>query len=157
MATPIYRDPYIFVSSDYGTGCALLKVWDELGKVRMTEAYFNRDMRNHYSSAVASGPALYGFNSDILTAMEFTTGKVLWRDRSVGKGSVTLAEGKLYLMSEEGVIGLAEANPKAYKEISRFSIPQGKYNTWTPISISNGRMYVREQDKLYSYNIKANF
>ena len=37
-----------------------------------------------------------------------------------------------------------------------FSIPQGKYNTWTPISISNGRMYVREQDKLYSYNIKAN-
>lgn len=154
IATPIYRDPYVFVSSDYGTGCALLKLTNTANKVSASEVYFSREMRNHYSTSVVAGGTVYGFSGDILTAMNLATGKVEWRDRSVGKGSVTLADGKLYLLSEDGVVGLAEATPTGYKEISRFSIPAGQFNTWAPIAISNGRMYLREQDNLYSYGIK---
>jgi hypothetical protein len=58
-------------------------------------------------------------------------------------------------MSEEGVVGLAQALPAGYKEISRFRIPRGSYPTWTPPVISDGRMYLREQDNLYCYDIKA--
>jgi len=112
-------------------------------------------MKNHYSSSVLVGDYLYGFSSSILTAMKFQTGQVAWRARSVGKGSVTYADGKLYLFGETGVVGLAEATPGAYREISRFQINAGEYPTWTPPVISDGRLYLREQDNLYCYDIKA--
>ncbi|MFN7936571.1 MAG: PQQ-binding-like beta-propeller repeat protein [Bryobacteraceae bacterium] len=152
IATPIYAKDHIFVSTDYGTGCALLKVGDG-GKA--SEVYFNREMKNHYSSSVLVGDHLYGFSSQILTAMNFLTGDVTWRDRTVGKGSVTLADGMLYVYSERGQMALVEAAPDAYKEKGRFSIPAGEFNTWTPPVISNGRLYLREQDNLYSFDIAA--
>ena len=78
----------------------------------------------------------------------------LRRDRSVGKGSVTYAEGHLYALSEDGVVGLIEATPARYKEISRFEISRGSYPTWTPPVVANGKLYLREQDNLYCYDIK---
>ena len=154
IATPIYHDGHIFVSSDYGTGCALLRLDANSGKA--SEVYFNQDMKNHYSSSVLVGKHLYGFSSQILTAMDLMTGQVAWRDRSVGKGSVTYADGNLYVYSEQGKVALVEATPEAYKEKSSFSIPPGSFNTWTPPVIANGRMYLREQDNLYSFDIKGN-
>ena len=123
--------------------------------MKVDEVYFSKEMRNHYSSSVLVGDYLYGFSSAILTAMKFQTGDVAWKDRSVGKGSVTYADGLLYCMGENGTIGLVEATPTAYKEISRFDIKKGEYPTWTPPVIANGRMYLREQDNLYAFDIKA--
>ena len=90
IATPIVHDGHVFVSTDYGTGCALLKLTPDGGSVKASEVYFNRDMRNHYTTSVLVGDYLYGFSSSILTAMNFMTGKVAWRDRSVGKGNCIL-------------------------------------------------------------------
>lgn len=151
IATPIYHNGSAFLSSAYGTGCALLK----LGPRTMSEVYFSGDMKNHYSSSVLVDGYLYGYNDSILTAMQFDTGKVAWRNRSVGKGSVVYAEKKLYLLGEEGVMGLAEATPVGYKEISRFSFTKGSLPTWSPPVVANGRLYLRDQDHLTSYDIKA--
>jgi outer membrane protein assembly factor BamB len=60
----------------------------------------------------------------------------------------------LYALSEDGVVGLIEATPQAYREKSRFEIRRGNYPTWTPPVISDGKLYLREQDNLYCYNIK---
>ncbi len=151
IATPIYHDGSAFVSSAYGTGCALLK----LGPRTMSEVYFSGEMKNHYSTSVLVGDYLYGYNDSILTAMQFNTGKVAWRNRSVGKGSVIYADKKLYLLGEDGVAGLAEAAPEGYKEISRFSIAKGSLPAWSPPVIADGRLYLRDQDNLVSYDIKA--
>ncbi len=150
IATPIYHDGFVFLSTDYGTGCALLK----LGPRMMSEVYFNRDMKNHYSTSVLVGDTLYGYNDTILTAMDFKTGKVLWKNRSVGKGSLIYAEKRLYVLGEDGVVGLVEPDPSAYKEVSRFEISKGQYPSWSPPVISDGRLYLREQDNLFSYDIK---
>ena len=155
IATPIHRNGHVFLSSDYGTGGALLKLSPAGSGVKMDEVYFSREMKNHYSSSVLVGDYLYGFSSAILTAMKFLTGEVAWRDRSVGKGSVIYAEGNLYCQGEDGVIGLVEATPEAYREKSRFQIPRGAFPMWTLPVIANGRLYIRDQDTLYSYDIKA--
>ena len=158
IATPIVSDGYVFVSTDYNTGCALLKLTAEGGSVKASEVYFNRDMQNHYTTSVLVGDYLYGFSGNetgILTAMEFKTGKVAWRDRSVGKGNCIYAEQRLYCLGEEGTVGLIEPTPAAYKEISRFEIKRGnQWNTWTPPVIANGKLYLRDQDTLYAYDIK---
>ena len=125
IATPVVRGNFVFVSSAYGTGAALLELTPGDGKVSSRQVYFTRDMRNHHATSVLIGDYLYGFSDSILTAMKFDSGQVAWRDRSVGKGSVVFADDRLYLYSEQGVVGLAEANPAGYKEHGRFQIPAG--------------------------------
>ena len=153
IATPIFRDGHVFLSSDYGTGCALLKLTSQNGFWRAAEVYFNRNMRNHYSSSVLVGDHLYGFSSSILTAMHWKTGAVAWRDRSVGKGTVAYADGNLYLASEDGVVGLAEATPAGYREKSRFQISRSSVPMRAVPVISGGRLYLRDQDTLYCFDI----
>jgi len=151
IATPIVHGGQIFLSSDYGTGCVLLRA---LADGRATEVYFNRDMRNHYSTSVLVGDYLYGFSSSILTAMKFATGDVAWRNRSVGKGSLIYADGNLYVLGEDGIVGLVEASPAGYHEKSRFEIAKGGYPAWSQPVIANGRLYLRDQDNLFCYNVK---
>ena len=151
IATPIYSDGSVFLSSAYGTGCALLK----LGPRTMSEVYFSGDMKNHYSTSVMVDGYLNGYNESILTAMQFSTGKVVWKNRSVGKGSVTYADKKLYLLGEEGWIGLADATPDAYREISRFNASKGSLPAWSPLVISDGQLYYRDQDGLTAYDIRS--
>jgi outer membrane protein assembly factor BamB len=151
IATPIYHDGEVFLSSAYDTGCALLK----LNPKGMQEVYFNRDMMNHYSSSVLVDGVLYGYSNALLSAMDFQTGKQLWRNRSVGKGSVTYAEKHLYALGEDGTVGLIEASPAGYKEVSRFDYQKGSLPSWSPLVISDGRMYLRDQDNLTSYDIKG--
>ncbi len=151
IATPVYHDGHAFFSTDYGTGCTLVRLGGAGGS---KEVYFNRDMRNHYSSSILIGQHLYGFSSQVLTAMKFSTGEVAWRDRSVGKGTVIFAEGHLYALGEDGVVGLVEATPEGYREKSRFTFQKGQYPTWAPPAIADGKLYIRDQDNLYSRDIK---
>ena len=155
IATPIVRGNRVFLSSDYGTGAALLELVPGNGSVRAREVYFTREMRNHHASSVLVGDYLYGFSSAILTAMHFDTGKVAWRDRSVGKGSLVFADDRLYLFSENGVVGLAEASPDAYREHGRFQLQTGRLPTWTHPVVANGKLFLRDQDTIYAYNVCA--
>jgi len=111
-------------------------------------------MRNHHSSSVLVGDTLYGFSSSILTALNFDTGKMAWRDRSVGKGSLIHADGMLYLYSERGVVGLAEANPTAYRERGRFTIETSGSSTWAHPIITNGKLILRDQDTIRAFDVR---
>jgi outer membrane protein assembly factor BamB len=155
VATPIYSDNKVFCASAYGTGGGLLNLTVQNGEVAATEAYFTREMKNHHGGMVLVDGYLYGYNDLILTCLEFATGKMMWRDRSVGKGSVTYADGRLYIQSENNLVGLAEANPTAYVEKGRFEIPDKGMPSWAHPVVSDGRLYVRNQDTLLVYDIKA--
>ncbi len=155
IATPIVRGNRVFLSSDYGTGAALLELTAAGGGVNAREVYFTNEMRNHHASSVLIGDHLYGFSSAILTAMRFDSGEVSWRDRSVGKGSVVFADDRLYLFSERGVVGLAEANPQGYREHGRFELKTGSAPTWSHPVVANGKLYLRDQDTIYAYDVGA--
>lgn len=150
-ATPIVRANRIFISSDYGTGGGVVEIKPDN---KAEEIYFTKDMKNHHSSSVLIGDHLYGFSSSILTAMKFDTGELAWRDRSVGKGSLVYADGHLYLLSENGVVGLVEATPAGYKEKGRFRIQQDSLPTWAHPVVAGGTLYLRDQDTIYAYDVR---
>lgn len=153
IATPIYHEGQIFYTSDYGTGCALLAL--KAGSAAK-EVYFNRNMKNHHGGVVLINGVTYGFNSNQLTCLEWGTGKRLWQDRSVGKGSICYADGMLYLLSEQGVVGLAVASPQGYREVSRFELPhRSDRPSWTHPVISGGKLYLRDQQNLYCYDVRG--
>lgn len=154
-STPVFADNKVFFSSAYDTGAALLNLSAQGGEVKAQEAYFTRDMMNHHGGMVYLNGYLYGFSNQILTCLEFATGKVMWRDRSVGKGAVTYADGMLYLLGEKHMVGLAEANPKAYVERGRFPIQDMGRESWAHPVVLGGKLYIRNQGNLTCYDVKA--
>jgi outer membrane protein assembly factor BamB len=155
IATPIVRGNRVFLSSAYNTGAALLELMPSADRVTARQVYFTHDMRNHHASSILIGDHLYGFSDAILTAMKFDTGEVAWRDRSVGKGSLVFADDRFYLYSEQGVVGLAEANPAGYREHGRFRIQTGNLPTWSHPIVSNGKLFIRDQDAIYAYEVSG--
>jgi outer membrane protein assembly factor BamB len=155
IATPVYSNGKVFFTSAYGTGGALLGLKANGQDVSAQEIYFTRNMQNHHGGVVLVDGYLYGFNNSILTCLEFDTGKVMWRDRSVGKGSVAYADGHLYILSEDNVVGLVEASPKGYRETGRFTISDQGWPTWAHPVISGGQLFVRNQNLLASYDVRA--
>jgi hypothetical protein len=96
--------------------------------------------------------------------MEFKTGKVMWKNDSVGKGSISAADGHLYIRNERGsrslgALALVEATPEGYREKGKF-IPPGRQeggvpNAWPHPVIANGRLYLRDGNILLCYDVKS--
>jgi outer membrane protein assembly factor BamB len=155
ITTPVFADNKVFYTSSYGTGGALLGLAAQNGEVKAQEIYFTREMQNHHGGVVLVNGFLYGFHNSILTCLEFATGKMMWRDRSVGKGSLTYADGRLYLFSEDNTVGLVEATPVGYRERGRFRVRDQGFPSWAHPVVSGGRLYIRNQRTLSSYNVNA--
>jgi outer membrane protein assembly factor BamB len=155
ITTPIYSDNKVFYTSAYGTGAALLGLRVDNGQLKAQELYFTREMQNHHGGVVLVDGYLYGFSNSILTCLEFSTGRVAWRHRSVGKGSVTYADGRLYVLGEDFVMGLVEATPAAYREHGRFGIQDRGKPSWAHPVVSGGHLFIRNQDTLSSYDVRA--
>ena len=155
VATPVVHDNKVFYTSAYGTGCALVGLKPVNGEVKAEEIYFSKAMQNHHGGVVLLKGYLYGFSNMMLTCMEFATGKVMWTDRSVGKGTVTYADGQLYLLSENNVAGLAEATHESYQEKGRFRIADQGRPSWAHMAVCGGKLYLRNQSTLTCYDVKA--
>lgn len=137
-ADPIFIDSKVFISSGYGTGCALL----DLASGQPKLAWKSRAMRNHMNSSIITGGHIYGFDEKNLKCLDLATGEQKWNKPGLGKGSLIMAAGKLVILGEKGVLAIAEATPDAYKEISRAQILRQR--CWTPPALSGGRLYARD-------------
>jgi outer membrane protein assembly factor BamB len=155
IATPVVGGSQVFYTSAYGTGGGLVSLRAQGGGIRADEVYFTRDMQNHHGGVVLVDGVLYGFSNAILTALDFASGRALWRHRSVGKGAVTYADGRLYVLSEDGVVGLAEVSRSGYREAGRFEIPDQGLPSWAHPVVSARRLYIRNQNLLLAYDIGA--
>ena len=136
-ADPIISGDKVFISSGYNHGGAVVKLSGD----RPEKVWENKNMRNHFNSCVLWHEHLYGVDESELRCLAFDTGEVKWKYPQFGKGSLTLADGKLVGLSEKGELIIAEATPAAFKPIARAQILQGK--CWTTPVLSNGHIYCR--------------
>lgn len=155
VTTPVFFNNRVFVTSAYNTGAALLQLRAENGEVKAEEAYFTRDMMNHHGGVVLLNGYLYGYSNAILICVDAGTGRMQWRARSVGKGSLTYADGRLYVLSESNTVGLVEASPAGYVEHGRFQIPDQGWPSWAHPVVAGGRLYLRNQGVLAAHAIAA--
>ena len=114
-------------------------------------------MENHHGGFILLDGALYGCsNPNVLTCLDYQTGEVKWTDRSCGKCSLLAAEGRLYCRDERGPISLIEATPAGFQLLRRFNQPdRSGREAWPHLVIANGMMYVRDQDVMLCYDVRA--
>ncbi len=142
-ATPIASDEGIFISSGYGRGCSLLKLE---GK-SLKKVWENKEMNNHCQTCVLAEGCIYGVHGQqgskgSLKCLDLATGEVKWDKNGLAVGGgLTLADGKLFVMLDNGTLLVAEAAPKAYKELARAKVLEGQ--CWTMPVVANGRVLCR--------------
>jgi hypothetical protein len=142
------------ISSGYDTGATLLQVVKEDGVFKVYQVWRNRLMKNHFNSSVLVGGFLYGFDMGTLKCLDANTGEEKWRARSgFSKGSLLYADGLLIVMGGSGNLGLIEATPEGFRELSRVRILEGK--TWTMPSLSNGVLFARNFTEMVALDIGA--
>jgi outer membrane protein assembly factor BamB len=167
IPTPIYREGSVYVTSGYadrGGGCALLKLTADGSEFKADVVYSDKSMANHHGGVVLVGDYLYGYSDTQgrrWVCQEFKTGKVVWESKKLGKGSLTCADGHLYCYSEnDGTAVLVKASPEGCEESGRFKIPRqtqqprGQGNIWTHPVVANGRLYLRDQDLIFCFDVK---
>jgi len=87
--------------------------------------------------------------------LEATSGRRLYAEEGIGTGSLTYADGRVYALSQKGIIALIDATPTRFKIISQFKLPsQGQGPFWAHPVVAHGRLYVRHDDFLYCYDIR---
>jgi outer membrane protein assembly factor BamB len=159
IPTPIVRDNQVFATSGYGVGCKAITV---AADGTTTEVYRNNDLENHHGGVVLVGDHLYGHSKSGWTCLDWKTGEVKWRENGkLKKGAIHAADGMLYLLDEKsGECVLLEPNPTAWTENGRFKLdPQSpnrnpKGGIWTHPVVSNGRLYLRDQNLIHAYAVK---
>ena len=162
IPTPIVSGDYVFASSGYGAGSALIKVVKRGGKLQAEEEYFlsGDQLQNHHGGMIRLGDHVYmghGHNEGFPVSIEMTSGKDSWRPgRGPGSGSaaVAYADGHLYFRYQNGTMALIEANPKAYKLKGKFKIKTHNSESWPHPVIAGGKLYLRDQDDLLCYDVK---
>ena len=159
VPTPIFRNGKVYVACGYGVGCGLVK----LNGGEAEEVYENKIMKNHHGGVILVGDHLYGYSDGLgWVCQDFETGEQVWAEKNaLGKGAVACADGMLYCVDEgSGEVVLIEASPKGWNEKGRFKLdPQSEYRSsrgkiWTHPTIANGKLYLRDQEIVYCFNIK---
>ncbi|HXP63287.1 MAG TPA: PQQ-binding-like beta-propeller repeat protein [Dongiaceae bacterium] len=160
IPSPIYRDGLVYVTSGYGAGCNLFKITAAGGQFSAEQVYANKVMSNHHGGVILIGNYLYGYaDGKGWTCQDFGTGEAKWQDKNqFGKGSLVSADGRLYLRQEDnpGALALIEASPEGYHEHGRFNQPsRSSQKSWPHPVIAGAKLYVRDQDVLLCYDVKA--
>jgi len=157
--TPLYHDGIVYASSAYDAGGGAVKLSkDSSGGITATEVFFSPRMKNHHGGMIIVDDCLYGAaggnEGGFLVCLDLSTGNVLWSERQAPKGSLTMADQRLYLRTEQGELILFEPNRERYVERGRFKQPDRKRDpAWTHPVVANGKLYVRDQDLLFCYDI----
>lgn len=159
IPSPLAGDGLVYVGSA-GTGGGAVKLVAQEGRPQAEPVYFEAKLPTAIGGAVKVGDCLYGTTAQALLCVEFATGRVKWEDRALGAASLFYADGRLYLHGENGDVGLVEPSPEGYREKGRFSPPdQPKHSSpmeksWAYPVVANGRLYVRDHQTLWCYDVK---
>ena len=160
IPTPLASDGLIYVSSA-GTGGGAVRLKPNGGNIEPEQLYFDAKQSTAIGGTVKIGEYLYGTTAQALLCTEFSTGHLKWQDRAMGAASLCYADGRLYLHGENGEVGLVAPSPEAYQEKGRFAPPdQPKHpnqmeKSWAYPVVANGRLYIRDHNMLWCYDIKA--
>lgn len=140
---PIPSGDKVYISSGYGSGCALL----DLTRTPPAVVWQNKLIASHFACSILRDGYLYGCDGNAgkgrLRCLEFETGKDVWTEET-GFSSLIMVDGKLLILHEAGKLTIADASPKGFNRLSEAQVLDRKL-CWTAPSFAGGRVYCRNQ------------
>jgi outer membrane protein assembly factor BamB len=161
IPTPVSRKDLVYGATAKGGG-GVVKLKAIGSGIEAAEMFApSNKLPSAIGGSVEVNGYLYGTLSNSLMCVDFSTGEIKWQERGVGTGSVCYADGMLYVHSETapGEVALVEATSEGYREKGRFTppdVPTGyKGKPWAYPIVADGRLYIRDWNCLWCYDVKA--
>lgn len=173
-ATPIVQGSHVYVSAYATPSCRLFEIVPgDNGRFTATDVYSKKSqrvMKNNHGGVVLVGEHLFGHTQErAWVCQDFKTGAEKWSEENqleCRSGALVSADGQLYLYSDEGMVALIKATPEGWRANGRFAIPEkskvpltrketsGKAKIWAHPVIANGRLYLRDQELIFCYDVR---
>lgn len=150
-ASPIFHDGHLLITSGYRTGSGLFKLSLDGDKLAAVTVWKNKVLMNKFQSCVLHEGKLYSSDQKSLKCVDFMTGEAAWEQKRVKHGTVTLADGFLYLLTEEGELQIGKASPDGFQPTTTASLLTGR--CWTVPVLHRGRIYARNFDRIVCFDL----
>ena len=164
IPTPVYQNNMVYATSGYNAGCVGIKLTKSGDTFKADTVYTNRNMVNHHGGVVLMNGHIYGYSDPSgWVCQNFQTGETVWshRNSEVTKGSVIAVKDCLILLNERnGMMTIIAASPDGWQEFGRLDFPERTQiettdnAVWTHPVIANGRLYLRDHDMLFCFDLK---
>ena len=159
--TPHIKGDLLLCLAGYGGGLAALKLQRTGDQINTTEVYHRPINFDPFQDcAVLVGEHLYSWSAGVgPICIDPQNGQIVWKSETATarqRSAVTYADKNLYFYRSDGTVSLVEASPKEYREKGQFAISkeQPAQGVTFPV-VAGGRLYLRDGDKLYCYNVQA--
>jgi len=157
ISTPVWvADQHLLlVSSAYGVGTRALELRQSAGKTTVTEKWHSQRMRIHIGTIIRLGEHAYASSGDFgpafISAFDLKSGAIAWQDRSFARAQLLYADGKVIVLDEDGVLGLATVSPQGLKVLAKASVLQ--HLAWTPPTLVGTTLYVRDRQTISAFDL----
>jgi hypothetical protein len=157
-AWPIYREPHLLLTAPFRAPASCRRLAADGALLRLPPAWTSRSLANDVVSSVLYGEHVFGFDlhqpqasrhrpsRGIFRCLAWASGKVCWSTEEVGQAAVLAADGKLLMLSDNGTLILARADPTTYHELARATLFEDEV-CWTPPALWQGRLFVRSPSR----------
>ncbi len=152
-AAPIVHDGHLFLTSGYSTGCGLFKLRQDGENLALDQVWKSTVLLNKFQSCVLHEGYLYTSDQKALVCVEFLTGKERWRQRRVKNGTVLLADGHLLVLTQDGKLRIAKADPNAFEPLTNADILTGR--CWTVPVLHRGKLYARNLERAVCFDLTS--
>ena len=162
----IVGDERVFLSGGYRAGSVMLEITDDDGGALVAKEVFRLDHKGF--GAEQQTPVLY--RDHIYGVLPGSAGELgqqlvclnldgarLWasgpQDR-FGLGPFIIADGKLLIMNDSGVLTMARATPDGYERLARAKVLDG-HDSWAPLAVAAGRLLARDLKRMVCLDLRA--
>lgn len=146
---------YLFISA-YQTGARGLKLThEESGATKVGELWTTRKIQFYHATTVNVGDWIYGSTGlrapAFMAAVNAKTGEIAWRERGFAKATCVGADGKLFILDEDGTLAVATATPEGLEVHSRATVLDRV--SFTPPTIVGTTMYLRNRKQVVALDL----
>ena len=164
IPTPVFSDNMVYITNGYEVGCLGIKLTRDGDNVKAETLYAKRDITTQHGGVVLINGYIYGYTESRTWACQhFKTGEIVWSEKSneIGKGAILGVNDRLLLLDmQTGRTAVIAASPEGWKEFGRMDIPERTKiitqdnNVWTHPVVANDKLYIRDQDLLFCFDIR---
>ncbi len=158
----------IFVTAGYGAGSMLMEVRDtgagftveSLQRVKPDAGFASEQQtpifhQGHLFAILPkdAGPQRNQFvccHPDRISEFVWSSGKT----QRFGLGPFLLADGKFFVLSDDGVLTILEASTREYVPLAQAKVLEG-VDAWGPMALAGGRLLLRDSRRLVCLDVRA--
>ena len=138
VAQPLILDgDRVLASAGYGVGARLFHITDEGAEL----VWESLRLKSKFAHFIYYEGYVYGLDDGILVCLDPETGRRKWKRGRYGHGQLLLVEDLLLVQSEHGDIILIDPSPDELRELTRFTVMDGKI--WNTPALAGRYLLVR--------------